>query len=177
MVSSNKELDFRKVMAFSQVDRIVVTMVLTCSMPFMFHAIPLFSGPEWGMRWLPMFYAPLIASLLFRPHVSLIVGVGAPLINHALLGMPDSRVLPGLIFELVVLNAILVLISKQRQMRGMYVVPVFIGVRILSLLIFSKTGEGVSIQLAHSLLVAWPGVIMLALLAEIMGRVVGRDNS
>ena len=173
---SAKELDFKKFVALSQWDRIVITMALACSIPLVVHAIPLLAGPELGMRWLPMFYAPLMASLCFRPHVSLIVGVSAPMINHALFGMPDGRMLPGLIFELVVLNAIVAFVNPRQKVRGWHVVLVFVAVRGLSRLIFSVPGEAVVPQLSRSLLAAWPGMILLAVLAEIIGQVVRRND-
>ncbi|MFH0754122.1 MAG: hypothetical protein V2A70_06115 [Candidatus Omnitrophota bacterium] len=170
------ESNLTRVLALSQWEKVVMTLVVACCTPPLFHTIPFLAGPELGMRWLPIFYAPLMACVLFRPHVSIVVGVCAPLVNHVLFGMPNDRVLPGLIFELVVFNAILAAINARERVRGWHVVLIFIMVKSFSLLVFSGSLEMVVARTGYALLMAWPGILILAVLAEIGGRYMQRTD-
>ncbi|MBF0331841.1 MAG: hypothetical protein HQL17_07875 [Candidatus Omnitrophica bacterium] len=171
-----KAIDLKRLAALSQWDRIILTMIITCLMPLALHAIAFIDSPELGMRWLPMYYAPLMASILFRPHVVVIVGLCAPLFNHVLFGMPPERVMPGMMFELVVSGVIFTLLSQRIRVRAWHVIPAFILVRGVSLLIFSGTPQGFVDQLMRSLMTAWPGVLVLAVVAEVAGRCAGRSQ-
>ncbi len=165
-----KRIDLKQMAALSQWDKVLLMLGLTCALPFLFHAFPWAAGPGMGQRWLPMFYAPLIASLCFRPHVALIVAIGGPVINHTLFGMPDQHILPGLIFELVALNAALVLFSQRQPVRGWHVAAGFILVRIVSLLIFVHAVDTIADSVWRSFLMAWPGVVLMAALVEVIGH-------
>lgn len=82
----------------------VISIVLfgTVAIPLLIHLIPA-SGPvPIGARLLPIFYAPLIATLLFRIHIGLIAAVLGPLLNYLLLGLPAPEILMPLTFELII---------------------------------------------------------------------------
>jgi hypothetical protein len=170
-----KSIDLKRIAALTQWEKIVIIMVLTCAMPFLFHLVPGIGGPGMGMRWLPMYYAPIIASICFRPHVSIMPGILSPVINHALFGMPSEAVLPGMVFELASLSMVLALMHRRMKVRGWHVVPLFAGIRFLSLFFWAGAGSACSVKLLASLAASWPGVVVLAVLVEIAGHAARRE--
>jgi hypothetical protein len=153
----------------SQWDKVVMTLVLACLLPLGLHALPLASASDLGVTWLPIFYAPLIASLYFRPHVSLLAGLCAPVINHVVFGMPSDRILLPLTFELVIFSAIVLLLRRRFQPSGWMVAGAYALTLAGALLIFSHAplGEVVPVFL-RSMATAMPGILILVVLTEIV---------
>lgn len=90
----------------------VVTVALTFALPLLFHLLPS-SGIPLGARFLPIFYAPLLAALLFPPAVALSASLIAPFVNHALTGNPPLPMAAQLSAELLVFTGV-VLLSRRR---------------------------------------------------------------
>ena len=139
----------------------ILGMVL---LPIVVHLVP-FNGPiPLGAFLLPMFLAPLVAAFHLSPVGLIFAAFTAPLINHALTGMPSSAMLPGLTAELL-LFSLFVWWLHQR-------LPRIIGISVLALLSAKLTvwtvgwilGSGISLTPAlFSILRATPGVLMLLL--------------
>jgi len=87
---------------FLQVKEIALVLLLTVSLPIVVHLIPSTGNVPIGAKLLPIFYAPLIAALLFKPQVSIFTALLAPVINHGLTGSPEWNVAIILTFELFV---------------------------------------------------------------------------
>lgn len=99
----------------------VVTAALTFALPLLFHLLPA-SGVPLGARLLPIFYAPLLAALLFPPVVALSASLIAPFINHALTGNPPLPMAAQLSAELLIFSGV-VLASRRRWPRLPLVAP------------------------------------------------------
>ena len=66
----------------------VVVLIITVLLPFLVHLIPYTGMTPLGATLLPIFYAPLVAILLFRWHVGFIAGILAPFIHFLITGLP-----------------------------------------------------------------------------------------
>ena len=64
-----------------QIPHTLIILAATMLLPVLFHLIPPVRDVPMGARLLPLFYAPLVAVLLFRPHVGLIAAALAPMLN------------------------------------------------------------------------------------------------
>lgn len=88
------------------------TVALTFALPLLFH---LFSEPgiPLGARLLPIFYAPLLAALLFPPVVALSASLIAPFLNHALTGNPPLPMAVQLSAELLVFTGVVLSLRRR----------------------------------------------------------------
>jgi hypothetical protein len=170
MVSSER-LSIPRLLGLTQLDKIILTLAGTCALPIFLHALPGGWGETVGPRWLPIFYAPLIASLCFRPHVTLLVCLIAPMINHVIFQMPSTQLLPLLMCELLIFNAIMVIIRRWYQAAGWQVIPayaaaLFLGLSTVGQVPFEQVGSAVLL----SVRTAAGGIIVLVITAEVIGR-------
>jgi len=171
MMEISQRMSLTRVISFSQWDKIIMMLAVTCGLPLFLHALPFGLGENLGPRWLPIFYAPLIAGLCFRPHVTIIVCLCAPLINHIFFGMPNAQVLPVLTCEMVVFNAILVLLKNRIPVAGWQTIPAYFVSLFLALLISAHlTIQQAGGQFMASILLSAPGILVLVLITEIIGR-------
>ncbi|MDJ0834504.1 MAG: hypothetical protein QNJ69_13350 [Gammaproteobacteria bacterium] len=97
-----------------QIPHTLIILAATMLLPVLFHLIPPVSDVPMGARLLPLFYAPLIAVLLFRPHVGLIAAALAPMLNYLLTGRPEFGLVTLLSGELLTFSLIMLLALKLR---------------------------------------------------------------
>lgn len=78
-----------KAMIITNMEIKQIVSILICSVlfPFLIHFIPYQSRPI-GAVLLPMFFAPLLAVIFFRLHVSVLTALLAPALNYFITGMP-----------------------------------------------------------------------------------------
>jgi hypothetical protein len=89
-----------------------LTVALTFALPLLFHLLPS-AGVPLGARFLPIFYAPLLAALFFPAAVALVAGAVAPFLNHALTGNPPLPMAALLSAELVVFVGVLLALRRH----------------------------------------------------------------
>ncbi len=106
-----------------QIPHTLIILAATMLLPVLFHLIPPVSDVPMGARLLPLFYAPLIAVLLFRPHVGLIAAALAPMLNYLLTGRPEFGLVTLLSLELVTF-ALVSLLVLRLQLKLWLMVPV-----------------------------------------------------
>lgn len=70
-------------------------------LPFIVHMIPSWDDSPIGGKLLPIFYAPLIAALTRKWHVSVIASVVSPWLNHLIFGAPNFALAMMLSVQLV----------------------------------------------------------------------------
>jgi hypothetical protein len=90
----------------------VLTVALTFALPLLFYLLPV-TGTPLGARFLPIFYAPLLAAFFFPPAVALTAGAVAPFLNHAVTGRPPLPMAALLSAELLVSVAVLLLLQRR----------------------------------------------------------------
>lgn len=67
----------------------VVILAAALALPFLIHLIPTNSGIPMGAYLLPMFYAPLVALLLYGIRIAFLTALLAPGVNLLITGSPD----------------------------------------------------------------------------------------
>lgn len=74
---------------------------LTMFLPFVVHMIPSWDDSPIGGKLLPIFYAPLIAALTRKWHVSILASVVSPWLNYLIFGSPTLGMASLLSLQLV----------------------------------------------------------------------------
>lgn len=92
-----------------------VAVAASVAVPFLVHSVP--SGQALGSALLPIFWAPLIAALVFGTIPAFAAALLAPALNHLVTGMPPTPVLPSLTLELVLFVTAIVVFSRVRSLR------------------------------------------------------------
>ncbi len=87
-----------------------IFLALTLIIPALVHQIPNSDSVPIGAKLLPIFYAPLVATILFHYRVGLFIGLAAPLINYSLFGKPALPIVGVLSLELVLFVSIIAII-------------------------------------------------------------------
>lgn len=100
-------------LAVFQIKHTLLILGITVILPFAVHFLPVYGGFNWGARLLPMFYGPFIAVIFFRPHVGIIVALGAPLLNNLLTFRPDPGLVVSLTNELFIFTVFSYLIYRR----------------------------------------------------------------
>lgn len=77
-------------------------------LPQLVHTIP-----KGGFIFLPIYFFTLIASYKFGINAGILTGIGSPLVNHFLFGMPPSPVLLPIIIKSFLLALIASLVAKK----------------------------------------------------------------
>ena len=137
----------------------VTGMVL---LPILVHLIPFSGATPLGAYLLPMFIAPLVAAFYLSPVGLVLAALLAPVINHALTGMPAAAILPGIMVELALFSLIVWWLIKKR--------PGMVGASVLAVVLSKLTvwmtgwlmGSSVSFNLFLSgIRNAIPGLLVL----------------
>lgn len=87
---------------YGQVSAFVATLAAMILLPYVVHLIPPVGGVPLGARLLPIFYAPLVAVILFDWKVGVAASLLAPILNHLLTGSPAVEMVALLTIEVVV---------------------------------------------------------------------------
>ena len=134
-----------------------ILLTLSVMFPFLVHVLPVPEDARLGPRLLPMFYAPLLATLVGRTRSALIVAVVAPWLNWALTAHPLP---PGaLMMTIELLAFVLALRSLPAYLTSMAAAVLAAGV--FPGLIGNRAALGWA---AQSLATGLPGVAILLLI-------------
>ncbi|HOW59263.1 MAG TPA: hypothetical protein PLO78_06010 [Candidatus Omnitrophota bacterium] len=147
-----------------QFDKITWVLSATCFLPFLFHLIPWHFPVPIGAVWLPMFYAPCLAALLYRPHVGIFAALIAPSLNSVLFGRPENQMVLSLTVDLLVFTMLTWEISK----RFMMIAPLigFLTAKLVGQILFRGASgslfslESWTLWVKH-LGLSFPGILML----------------
>lgn len=146
----------------TQIPAALVTVALAVLLPFLIHLI---GGPAAGARWLPMFYAPLLAALLFHPAVALPAALVAPFLNHVVTGGPALPMVGILTLELTVFVVAVQLLNRRRPGLGVAAPVALLPAKGASWVVLSLAPALLPVPATQyfvaSLSVAWPGLIVL----------------
>ncbi|MFH1360470.1 MAG: hypothetical protein ABIJ41_05470 [Candidatus Omnitrophota bacterium] len=67
-----REMTLSRWLILFQVDKLILVLGVMFFMPFFVHLIPWLDANPLGAIFLPIFYAPLVAIIFYRPHVALL---------------------------------------------------------------------------------------------------------
>ena len=153
-----------------QILETVAVLAATMGLPILLHLLPAFDSTPLGARLLPMFIAPLVASLLYKPHVGLLAALFAPLINFSITARPASEIFLILCIELVVFTLVSLRL-KNYQIPAIFHVVLALSVAKLVALFFMVTlpfqifsGDALTYFVTSSVL-GLPGLLILTLIA------------
>lgn len=156
-------------LALSRPQLVSVTLATTFFafvLPFAFHLVPQ-SGIPLGARFLPIFYAPLLAAAFFPGVVALVASLFAPLLNHLLLGNPPLPLVVQLTAELLVFSATVLLLKRYAAPPWFSAPLAYVVARVLVFFVATPAAlvrPDAWSAVADSLVVALPGLVLLALL-------------
>jgi hypothetical protein len=159
-----------------EVSWIAIYLALAFLAPYVVHFIPSWDDSPVGARLLPIFYAPLIAALTRKAHVSIVVALMAPWLNHFLIGMPSVPMAFILTVELLLFSVIAERLARNRTGNAWlgplsYLLAKPAGLAVLLLVPGFLPGDPSVAQFAHSVWKAWPGLAILALLSYYVPRI------
>ena len=159
-----------------QIPTFAIVLALTMGLPILFHLLPTFDSTPLGARILPMFFAPLIASLLYRPHVGLLAALCAPLINYSITAKPASDIFLILTIELVVFTFASIVLKKYsvpaiiHVLLSFSIAKLFCLICILYLPFQIYAGNAMDYFVSSSM-VGLPGLVIMTLIAIYLIRV------
>lgn len=153
-----------------EISWIALFLALAFLAPYVVHFIPSWDDSPIGAKLLPIFYAPLIAALTRKAHVSIVVAVMAPWMNHVLIGMPPLLVAVIMTVELVIFALIVERLARNYRGRAWLGPVSFLLAKAISLVILLLlpgilTGTPSLERFITSIVNAWPGLAILALLS------------
>lgn len=143
--------------------------------PYVVHFIPSWDDSPIGAKLLPIFYAPLIAALTRKAHVSIVVALMAPWLNHVLIGMPSVPMAIILTVELLIFSTVAERLARNHKGRAWlgpvsYLLAKPVSLVILLLMPGFLTGTPSLTRFAMGVVNAWPGLAILALLSYYVPR-------
>lgn len=144
-----------------------VAVGASVAIPLLVHVLP--AGSVVGAALLPIFWAPLLAVMVYGPVPAAAAAVLAPLLNHLLTGMPPEFIVGSLTAELAIFVAVLIFASKLgRLRRAPWVAPVaYLVARVAvgAVTVALGRSSGGWSALFGSLPGAWPGLLALFVVA------------
>jgi membrane-associated HD superfamily phosphohydrolase len=152
-----------------QIKETVLLLAAAVAVPLIIHLLPAINGQPSGAYFLPVFYAPLIAILLFRFHTALITAAFAPVLNYLITGNPQFNLVQIICLELVIFVSICYLLNKIEKFRltaGLlsYLLTMFVLFFVITLLNLQVPGNDASSFIINSALTGIPGIIVLGLI-------------
>jgi hypothetical protein len=146
-----------------------ILLTLSVLFPFMIHLLPVPEDARLGPRLLPMFYAPLLASLLGRGGSALVVALVAPWLNTLLTGHPAPRGGIVMTIELVVFVGVLRLLLARVGGRWFLAIPAYVWCMIAATIVVACIpsligGRSATTWALQSVSMGLPGVGVMLLI-------------
>lgn len=150
---------------------LVVAGVLSLAVfaPFVVHLLPAWGDARWGERLLPIFYAPLLASLRMPLAAAAILSLATPWLNLWVTGHPSPPISLLLTFQLTSFCLGLYWLRMKMGLRFWLCWPAYLGSAISGCLILLVWPDllpwtNAAGFLLRSVTVTWPGLLILLLL-------------
>ena len=146
-----------------------ILLSLSVMFPFLIHIIPVPENAQLGVRLLPMFYAPLLATLFGRTSSALLVALGAPWLNWAITSHPSPPSAIVMTVQLVVFVAVIRLWLDRRGAHPALAAPAYglaMGASAVVAAIFPGLihGRPALAWVTQSIATALPGVAVLVVI-------------
>lgn len=155
-------------------------LALTLIIPALVHLIPTTDGVPIGARFLPIFYAPFVATMLFRYPVGLFIALAAPSINYLLFGKPALPIVGVLTLELTIFVSLVTLLSKVKELRLGLAAIGYIITKLFSTTLIAIFPQIVAMKaqnfIFQSLSNAWAGLIVLVILSIVIDKYKSKIN-
>lgn len=147
-----------------QISQTVLVLAATMILPLVIHLIPNINGNLSGAVLLPIFWAPMCATFVYKRHIAIFAGIFAPLLNYLILGRPTPEMVVTLGFEIV---AFALLLGWLKNLSIVKYVAAPVAYLVASLLVvtgMSFFNEHLSFAMwVNATTVAIPGILLLGL--------------
>lgn len=157
-----------------------VAVAATLAFPYLVHLLPAGQGPQVGAIYLPIYWAPLLAALLFGFVPALAAAVLGPVLNHWVTGSPPEFLLTPMTLELaafVLLLRALLMIAP----RNVLAVPLayLSGTALVTAATWlaSGTPAGSWAALGSSVQTALPGIAILTVAGALLVGLAARRSA
>jgi hypothetical protein len=141
-----------------------VAVAATLAFPYLVHLLPAGQGPQVGATYLPIFWAPLLAVLLFGFVPALAAAALGPIVNHWVTGSPPEFLLMAMTLELVGFVVILRLLLSLSPRNVLAVPLAYLAAKVLVVVAqqpAAVTAASTWSGLGSSLQTALPGIVIL----------------
>jgi hypothetical protein len=152
-----------------------ILLVLSVLFPFLIHILPVPEEARWGVRLLPMFYAPLLAALIGRTQTAAMVALAAPWLNWLLTSHPSPRSAVVTNLQLLVFVLAIRFLIRRVGPRWFLAVPAYVAGMVVSIGVFTlfpslNANRPALAWAAQTLFMAWPGITVLLLINWLVVR-------
>lgn len=176
-----KAVTFPQIIIKLQIDKLLIVLGAMFCLPLFFHVIFAPSQGALGAVWLPIFYAPLIAVICFRPHVALFSSMVAPTINMLFSGSPTLSMAKMLTVELmffVIIAHLMIRVNKRFWATGVisYFIAKFISNVVLGIASAGVVNQPLVSSFLNVINNSIPGVLMLFLINIIAVQISENKN-
>jgi hypothetical protein len=159
----------RRFLTVSLARELGILLTLSVMFPFMIHILPVPDDVRLGPKLLPMFYAPLLASLLGRTQSALIVALIAPWLNWLLTGHPTTRAGTVMTVQLITFVFVLRALLTGLGPRWYLAAPAYLGSLLAAALVVALfpalVGGRAAVEWAVSTIrIGLPGIAILVLI-------------
>ena len=149
-----------------QITQTVAILAATMILPILIHLLPNINGNISGAVLLPIFFAPMFATFIYKKHVAIFAGIFAPMLNFLMMGRPAPEMVITLGFEVVLFVLMLGLLKNFNAIRYIaaplaYLISSLIVV--LSLSVIGNLVNPLSFWM-NSTFVAIPGILLIGIL-------------
>jgi len=148
---------------------VVIAVGLTMFLPMAIHMIPSWDDSPIGGKLIPIFYAPLIAALTRRIHVSVIASVVSPWLNYLIFGQPSLFLAMAFSLQLIPFCWVVYLFSVRydcRFLMGPLAYLVCKPIVLIVFLLFPRIAPEAN-AISYLFISTWnsaPGVIILGII-------------
>jgi len=153
-----------------QATETMLMLAASVILQFILHLVPPVNGIPLGKLFLPAFFAPVIALILFRPHVAYITAVFAPVVNYLITGFPKPEMLSVLTVELILFVTFALMFHRSGKTREFTALTSYITAKILAAIILPlfTAGYFVPEMFVKSFVLSVPGLLILFILNKVL---------
>lgn len=155
-----------------QIAQSLVILAATMILPVLIHLFPNINGNLSGAVLLPIFWAPLVATFLFKKHVAIFAGIFAPLLNYLIMGRPAPEMVVTLGFEVVLFVLVLSWIKDLKGIKYIAAPLAYLAISFVVAIGLSVLGnlvDPVSFWI-NSTMIAIPGILLMGVINLIIIR-------
>lgn len=155
---------------------LAIVIGLTMFLPILIHMIPSWDDSPVGGKLLPIFYAPLVAALTRKLHVSLIACIVSPWLNHMLTGNPTLPIAAMLCIQLIPFAYIVYILGKRYPTQFWIGPLAYLVSKPIILLLFFLIPQSMPqvdpfLFFLNTTINAIPGILILTLISHFCTRI------
>ncbi|TKG94737.1 hypothetical protein EYV94_12400 [Puteibacter caeruleilacunae] len=167
MNSTSANLTNAGILTRWQVKETILVLIATMMMPLLVHLIPAGNGVMLGSMLLPLFYAPLVALILFRWHTALIAGVLAPVLNYLIMGHPLPEMVVQMCTEMLIFVLAANYLLRIRWTKFIAAPVAYLLAMAGAILVLSTFTDIATSGVWQIVKACWPGLLILSVITMV----------